>query len=148
MSANFYFSNFRNVSFSGVEIKNIFDRLRIKDAFRDSKNIFNTIKILNGVTPEDVAFKTYDDKKLFWVVLVANSYQDYFYDWPLTDKELRDLAVKYFETGLHSTGESVDAVYLKLFAENDAKRSNIKVIKPELLIDFLAAARQLKGGTT
>lgn len=146
MSGSFYFSNFRNVSFSGVELKNIFDRIRIKEAFKSSENIFRTIKILDNITPEDVAFQIYNDKAMFWVVLVANSSQDYFYDWPLTDRELRALATKYYEDGHHVTGESVDAIYLKLFAENDAKRSNVKVIKPELILDFLAAARSLKGG--
>jgi len=136
MASTDYFSLFKEVVINDTQLKDIFKRITIKDKYLTETSLYSYHRISDGQTPDSLARLYYDDSYLYWLILIVNEMQDYFYDWPLTENELRLLAQKEYEDGIYDTGESVDDVYVRLSEENDEKRL-IKYIRPDYLKDIL-----------
>ena len=67
---------------------------------------------------------------------MVNTFKDFFYDFPLSDEELR-LYTEKEATRLSLSTTAKNTLYDDLSAENDEKRNQVKVLKKEHLVDFL-----------
>jgi len=63
--------------------------------FRENINIFEPYFIEDGDTPEDVCFRFYQTYDYYFLILMLNDMRDPFYDWPLTNDEILQFAIKY-----------------------------------------------------
>lgn len=126
-----YFYNFPDVKYEdGSSYKNIYRRYDILKLLSGYNNIFLKVKVDDNSSLESLSLRYYETKQYFWVIALANEMTDMFYDFPLKDEELRELAQKQFDAGLKPTGYSVDQIYQDLKDENE-KKSTINVLKPE-----------------
>lgn len=91
--------------------------------------------------PDLLAKRLYEDENLWWVILVINKIS--YYDLPLTDEKLYELATYLFETEYKY---SSIAIYYEVLKEiNEAKRK-IKIIQPQNLYLILRQIyEQLRG---
>ena len=129
-------------------------------------NITNMVKyqsffvmhsIVEGETPEYLAYEYYGDAELHWVILYAQQMTNPYYDWPLRYYDLKKFvtkkygvanmnAVHHYEDAdgfqVDSTASGATAITNFLHEEtlNDAKRS-INMIRPEFVPEIV---RELK----
>ena len=105
-----YFNKFRTIGYDvkGVKgdpqfnpITNILTRVRMKAAFIKNRVYYSDYMVLDGETPESVAYDFYGDSGLHWIVMYAQQITNPYYDWPLTYYDLtKYIATKYGENQL------------------------------------------------
>jgi len=143
MASKFYFSYFPNVVIGDTTVKDIYSHYFFQKLFQDNSTLFKEYNVTDGETPETLAYKFYGDKAYFWIILMVNEIKDYFYDWPLSDNELRLLTDEYYNE-LSETGVTKDQIFEDLYNENEGKRV-IKYLDPDRFSDFIYQAEQLAG---
>lgn len=77
--------NHKNIS-DFTEVKNIFKRGKIRDDIFDNLMFFTKYEIVGDERPDNVAYKTYKDSNLDWVVLLSNNIVNVHSEWPLTQR--------------------------------------------------------------
>ena len=151
-----YFKYFNQINYDvrGVKnnvnvdvITNILERVRLKLNFIQSQAFFAQHFIIDGETPEFLAYKYYGNTELHWIILYSQQATNPYYDWPLKYYDLsRFVTKKYGSAEIYSThhyedadGYQVDsdatgatAITNFLYEEtlNDAKRQ-LSVIRQE-----------------
>jgi hypothetical protein len=111
--SNNYFYNFGTIEYNNIESQDIFKRIDFDIDYMKKNNMLEYYKVKNGELPEDVAFNVYNDKKLYWLILKTNNMQDYFYDWPLTDDELKEHMTEYYEDNIEKILDLAIIEYIK-----------------------------------
>ena len=160
-----YFKYFNKINYDvrGVKnnvnidvITNILERVRLKLNFIQNQAFFAQHHIIDGETPEILAYKFYGDAELHWIILYANgaTYQNPYYDWPMTNFDLKKFVdKKYGVANINAVHHYEDAdkyqvdstapiaVVITNFKHeetvNDAKRI-IRIIQPryiDLVVD-------------
>jgi len=89
-------------------VKNFFRRVRTKDDINSLLTFTTSYEIQDGETPEMVAYRFYEDPKLYWVILLVNNIINIRDEWPLSTQELSEsvfekydsdaYAIRYYET--------------------------------------------------
>ena len=138
-------------------ITNILKRVRMKVDMVKYQSFFVMHNIVEGETPEYLAYEYYGDAELHWVILYAQQMTNPYYDWPLRYYDLKKFvtkkygvanmnAVHHYEDAdgfqVDSTAPGAMAITNFLHEEtlNDAKRS-INMIRPEFVPEIV---RELK----
>ncbi len=76
--------------------KNIFRRIRARDSFNAIYASSTSYTILDGETPDGIAFKEYGDSEWFWTILILNNIIDVHDMWPQAADELDRYIVKKY----------------------------------------------------
>jgi hypothetical protein len=71
-------------------LPDILKRVKQRNAIKDGQFIFDTYDVVNGESPEDVAYKWFGDAQLHWVILMTNNVLDRYYDWPMNSVQLQE----------------------------------------------------------
>lgn len=141
-----YFDYLDDIVLNGVHVKDIYKRLDfIYQQMNSNEDLLLDVRLNDEVSPEDIALRLYKNKLYYWIVLLVNEVQDYFYDWLLDYNDLKNLAQKYWDDGIHFEYTSVDQILEYLTTKNEEKR-NIKVLNPVYLNEFLDKANSAVGG--
>jgi hypothetical protein len=157
-----YFSLFDNITLNDIQSIDLFKQFSFNEYLPNSEDLFNFINIIDTDTPESLAERFYGSKKYYWIILLANKTKDFFYEWPLTNTEVRtycdkrlkdirasmasdqefmDTYISYGQTGLDYSAlysSVLDAMYNDLVTINDNSRT-LKYLKPRFLDDFVSA---------
>ena len=163
-----YFTYFktRNYDIKGIPgernlnpITDILQRVRLKADFIRDRVYFSEYFIVDGQTPESLAFDLYGDTQLHWVLMYAqDDFTNPYYDWPLTYFDLLTFVRGKYgaggETNIHHyedqegfvvDSDAVGATPItNLIHEeklNEQKR-RIRVIRPEFVDGVV---KELKG---
>lgn len=65
-------------------VKNLFKRGKIREDIIDNLQFFTKYKIVGNERPDNVAYKSYGDETLDWVILLSNNILNVQTEWPLT----------------------------------------------------------------
>ena len=84
-------------------LPDILKRVKQRNAIKDGQFIFDTYDVVNGESPETVAYKWFGDAQLHWVILMTNNVLDRYYDWPMNQVQFQEfLEDKYSNPdGIH-----------------------------------------------
>ena len=131
-------------------VTNILQRIRLKLDYVKHQSFFAQHTIVNGETPEFLAYTYYGDTELHWIILYAQQATNPFYDWPLDYFDLKKFVVKKYDGAANinninhyedadgywvdSTASGATAVTHFVYEDklNDEKR-NINIIRPEFV---------------
>ena len=100
-----YFRYFNKINYDvrGVKnnvnidvITNILERVRLKLNFIQNQAFFAQHQIIDGETPEFLAYKYYGDTELHWIILYSQQATNPYYDWPLTYFDLQKFVNKKY----------------------------------------------------
>ena len=81
-------------------IKDIFRRMKVRDGIKNNLSLMATYDVMNGDTPETIAYKHFGSTDYFWIICLMNDVIDRFYDWPLSDSAFETFVnEKYAEPG-------------------------------------------------
>ena len=94
-----YFNELPNISYPSllprsnkaedrIIVKNIFKRAKLRDDVEQAITAFNYYQIEDGMRPDMVAEKLYNDPELDWVVLTSNNITNIRDQWPLSHNDL------------------------------------------------------------
>ena len=64
-------------------ITNLVSRFSFEKNFKENALVFQKYDIVDGDTPESLAYKLYDSAERHWIILAMNNIIDPQYDWPL-----------------------------------------------------------------
>ena len=100
-----YFKYFNKINYDvrGVKnnvnfdvITNILERVRLKLNFIQNQAFFAQHQIIDGETPEFLAYSYYGDTELHWIILYAQQATNPYYDWPLKYHDLKKFVEKKY----------------------------------------------------
>ena len=163
-----YFRYFNKINYDvrGVKnnvnidvITNILERVRLKLNFIQNQAFFAQHHIIDGETPEFLAYKYYGDTELHWIILYSQQATNPYYDWPLTYFDLKKFvnkkygvaninATHHYEDAdnyeVDSTASGATAITNFIYEEtlNDAKR-NLTVIRSEYVSNVVNEFKKL-----
>tara|TARA_S200002703_G_scaffold152489_1_gene152944 strand:- start:158 stop:805 length:648 start_codon:yes stop_codon:yes gene_type:complete len=79
-----------------IRVKNLFRRNKLRDDLQNNLTIFNKYEIMEGARPDTVAEEFYGDAELDWVVLMTAGIINVRNEWPLSNRDLYNLAEKKY----------------------------------------------------
>ena len=79
-----------------IRVKNLFRRNKLRDDLQNSFTLFNKYEIAEGARPDTVAEEFYGDAELDWVVLMTAGIVNVRNEWPLSNRDLYNLAEKKY----------------------------------------------------
>jgi len=140
-------------------VTNILQRVRLKLDHVKYRALFAQHIIIDGETPEFLAYTFYGDSTLHWVILYAHQVTNPYYDWPLTYQDLSKYVTKKYGVGneynsnryedqdnyvVDSTVPGAVSVSNFMYEErlNDDKRQ-LTVIRPDYVSEVVNEFRSL-----
>ena len=140
-------------------ITNILERVRLKLNFIQHQAFFAQHFIIDGETPEFLAYKYYGNTELHWIILYSQQATNPYYDWPLTYFDLKKFvdkkygvaninAIHHYEDAdgyeVDSTAAGATSVTNFIHEEtlNDAKR-NLTIIRSEYVSNVVKEFKKL-----
>jgi len=108
-----YFDAFPTVGYEFPDsvrrvIKDISIRPAVVQSFTENSENFTEYDIVEGETPETIAYDFLGDAKLHWVILLVNNILNLYSEWPKTSKQLSEfLKEKYENQVSDSDGASI-----------------------------------------
>ena len=72
-----------------IEIQDILTRLVTRQNVASRNVLFSKHAVTDSETPESLSMEYYGTIKHYWVNLMINKYYNRYYDWPLTERNLR-----------------------------------------------------------
>jgi hypothetical protein len=84
-------------------VTDLMRRVKIRTKVLDEISLYDPYDVIDGDTPESIAFKHFGNAELHWVILITNNITDRFYGWPLT--------VEQFETYVNDKYTNPDGTH-------------------------------------
>ena len=84
-------------------VTDLMRRVKVRSKIKDEASLYDSYDVIDGDTPESIAFKFYGNAELHWVILMLNGVTDRYYGWPLTTFEFEKMLKEKYETadGIH-----------------------------------------------
>lgn len=164
-----YFRNMPNIVYpfgtDRVVVKDIFRRVASRNNLLERVNLEKYV-VVDGDTPENIAYRYYGSTTYFWVVLLCNDIVDPREDWPKSQQALLDYVKrKYGESetqtihhynnteGLHvnydpveyANGNQVAITNFQYESEINDEKRNIVLLVPSRLLQFVETYKTLIG---
>ena len=79
-----------------IEITDFFRSLVLRRDVFETNTVYYTYTIQNGERPDQISYNEYGDEQFYWMILQANGITDYYNQWPLSDSELEEYALKKY----------------------------------------------------
>ena len=145
---------------NAIEIQDILTRIVTRQNVAKRNVLYSKHAVTDAETPESLSLEYYGTIKHYWVNLMINKYYNRYYDWPLTERNLRayvnekysdpnanhhyEIAQESGNTEIKIKVELADhpsaTLVTNLEYERDLndKRKNIKVLKKVYIEPFLS----------
>jgi hypothetical protein len=118
----------RTIDYNGTKIVNIFKNINF-DILKNVNNLDDYV-IKDGDTPESISLDLYGEIDHAWTIMIVNTIQNLFFDFPMTDR-----MVEKTKKDMLLMGYTLNEIE-QFEIDNDAKRY-IKVLKPSVMQIFL-----------
>ena len=98
-----YFSMFPKIDYDLLgngttnRFTNITKRAFISNHVRKNIVNFDFYDVVDGESPEIIAFKYYDNPEYHWTILVANDIIDYYEQWPMSTQKFEEFVKEKYE---------------------------------------------------
>ena len=104
-----YFHNFPTIAYDATgnkifqTVSDILTRVVAKAEVKTRDVLFTKYQVLEGETPEGIAFDYYGKAEYHWIILMLNQYYDRYYDWPMTQRDLQAYVLSKYANpqGIH-----------------------------------------------
>ena len=113
------FTSDKRSSLDYTEVKNLFRRVKIRDALQNVFTIFDKYEIPDEFRPENVAEDFYGNDELDWVVLITANITNVRNQWPLNNRDIYEYSLEKYGSALNAT---------RLFETKEVKDSKNNII--------------------
>jgi|TARA_B100001094_G_scaffold155195_1_gene150207 hypothetical protein len=148
-----------------INYPDIFRRVAVNDLFKNLAYI-DTYTVQDGEKPEHIAYRLYENAQYHWIVILANNITNMHKEWPKSHDDLISMCKdKYGDNevyGTHhyafsadrtvqtdydeakvSSGEIVSVSNYDYEARLNDDKSEIQLLKPEYVQQFIGQFKQL-----
>tara|TARA_B100000989_G_scaffold87072_1_gene62714 strand:- start:1486 stop:2010 length:525 start_codon:yes stop_codon:yes gene_type:complete len=147
-------------------LTNLMTRVKLRTDIKNDIFDYDYYDVVDGESPEMIAFKYYDNPEYHWTILVANDIIDYYRDWPMSNQRFEEYVkekytniqdvhhyeitqssgdtTKTINVGLNNTDyESASAISNYTYEQRlqDEKRQ-IRLISPRFITQFVEEFRE------
>lgn len=153
-----FFKNFPVIPYQiskteSVAVQDIIRAVQIDPKLKQESMFYTNYRISDNETPEMISFKFYGTTAYHWVIMILNERFDPYDDFPKSDRILRKhCESKYTDIlGVHHwidpifsqptdefNTEKIAITNLEYETELNEKKRHIKILKPEVLSEFVA----------
>jgi hypothetical protein len=130
------------ITYDGIVVTDIFKRFKFLESFKDDLRFYQEYYIQDNETPEQVAWKFYQDTSWWWLILLFNNILDPFFDWPLSYLQLEAWAKKLvptWEADYSTYWTKLEALQL---ANNE--KMKIKILRSDYLTHVIKNLRNIQ----
>ena len=113
------FTSDKRSSLDYTEVKNLFRRVKIRDALQNVFTIFDKYEIPDEFRPENVAEEYYGNDELDWVILTVANITNVRNQWPLNNRDIYEYSLEKYGSALNAT---------RLFETKEVKDSKNNII--------------------
>lgn len=117
-----FLSKFPTVIYNGTPATNIVTRVKFKEIAKKRNAIFHPYVVKYGERPDQIASFYYKDPRYLWLIFLSNDIYDPYYDWYLTEENLKDVIVKKYGS-LDTASKTI--LYWKVNWASDERIYNI-----------------------
>ena len=84
-------------------LTNLMTRVKLRTDIKDDIFDYDYYDVIDGETPEMIAFKYYNNSEYHWTILVANDIIDYYEDWPMSVQRFEQFVKDKYDNpqGIH-----------------------------------------------
>ena len=160
-----YFHNFPTIAYDVTgnkifqTVSDILTRIVARAQVKTRDVLFTKHQILEGESPESLAFNYYGRAEYHWIILMLNQYYDRYYDWPMTQRDLQAYVISKYANpdGINhyeisqKSGNTNTKIWVELTdepsatavtnfeyeAEENEKRKEIKLLDASYLAAFI-----------
>ncbi len=160
-----YFHNFPTIAYDATgnkifqTVSDILTRIVARAQVKTRDVLFTKHQILEGESPESLAFNYYGRAEYHWIILMLNQYYDRYYDWPMTQRDLQAYVISKYANpdGINhyeisqKSGNTNTKIWVELTdepsatavtnfeyeAEENEKRKEIKLLDASYLAAFI-----------
>ncbi len=79
-------------------VTNLTNKFSFEDSFKNNTSLFYEYSVIDGETPEVLAYKVYGSSERHWIILAMNDIFNPQMDWPVENRSLHDI-IEYKYTG-------------------------------------------------
>jgi len=116
MSLYNYFTKLGTIDYNNDTVVNLISSDRIRESIKAKIDVFYPYTITEGERPDSIASFYYGDPRYSWLVYLSNEIVDPYYEWPLSENEMK----KYLLKKYGSIEESLSTVlFFKVNWEDD-----------------------------
>lgn len=131
---NYRFNGVPLVQYKKDQITDITHNLTVE--WTDGNVFFLNYSIKDGDTPENIAYRMWNDSSLSWVLCIVNNIIDPFFDWPLRSDELMAyIKNKYGDNNIHAVHHYVKDGYVVNYNPDDPAIQSVSNYEYEFAIN-------------
>ena len=84
-------------------VTDLMRRVKVRSKIKDEASLYDSYDVVDGDTPESIAFKFYGNSELHWVILMTNDITDRYYQWPMTQPQFQEFLEDKYDNpdGIH-----------------------------------------------
>ena len=72
-------------------------RVKLRTDIKNDIYTYDYYNVVDGESPEIIAFKYYDNSEYHWTILVANDIIDYYEQWPMSTQKFEEFVKEKYE---------------------------------------------------
>lgn len=112
-----------------TNVTNLFSKYDIIFDYKSNLDVITRYTVKDNEFIENVSQETYGDMSFWWIVCLFNDIKDPYRDWPLSQKQIVDLATRLYNT---ERKFSYDTYVEFIHTKNEEKRNLILPIRVAL----------------
>ena len=78
-------------------LTNFMTRVKLRTDIKNDIYTYDYYNVVDGESPEIIAFKYYDNPEYHWTILVANDIIDYYEQWPMSTQKFEEFVKEKYE---------------------------------------------------
>lgn len=78
-------------------VTNIMSKVSFEEEFKNNSVIYYEYSVVDGETPESLAYKIYDSSERHWIILALNNIINPLTDWPIEQRSLVNIIDKKYQ---------------------------------------------------
>ena len=99
-----YFEKFPLVNYNGYTVRNIMSRVKVLDKVIKKPEFFYNFQLIDTARADNVAYETYEDSYLSWLVYLSNTIIDPYYDWNMSQYNFEQFILNKYDTYANAQG--------------------------------------------
>jgi len=99
-----YFEKFPLVNYNGYTVRNIMSRVKVLDKVIKKPEFFYNFQLIDTARADNVAYETYEDSYMSWLVYLSNTIIDPYYDWNMSQYNFEQFILNKYDTYANAQG--------------------------------------------
>ncbi len=160
-----YFKSHPIIVYDNEKVVDIFKKIIPSNQYLDNTILFELYDIVDGESPENLAYKLYGSAEHHWILLTINNIVDVNKNWPMSQRDFNVYVSEKYDDPyqihhyIDNDGDIIDKSEWELFDEKtrgtnsienysyeesiNNNKVNIKILNPNYIMEFVEHFKSL-----